>query len=38
MISDCDGNLTYVSGLTSFMSVTVDNDATTWGAVKGLYR
>jgi len=38
MVSDCDGNLTYVSGMTSFMSVTVDNEATTWGSVKGLYR
>jgi len=38
MISDCDGNLTAVSGLTSFLSVTVDNGSTTWGAVKGLYK
>jgi hypothetical protein len=38
IVSDCDGNLTYVSGLTSFMSVTVGNDETTWGAVKDLYK
>jgi len=38
MISDCDGNLTPVSGLTSFLSVTVDNESTSWGAVKTLYK
>ena len=38
MISDCDGYLTPVSGLTSFLSITVDDEDTSWGAIKALYQ
>lgn len=38
MLADCDAILQAVSGLTSFLTVSVGADETTWGAVKGLYQ
>jgi len=38
LLSDCEGALSSVSGWTSFLSVTVDDDATSWGEIKDLYR
>ena len=37
-ITDCEGYLTPVEGLTSFLTITVDDDDTSWGEVKTLYR
>jgi hypothetical protein len=38
LISDCTGTFTMAEGWSAFLTVTVDNDETSWGEVKGLYR
>jgi hypothetical protein len=38
LLSDCDGHLSASSGLSSFLTVVLDDAATSWGQVKGLYR
>ncbi len=37
-VSDCEGTLYAATGLTSYLTITVDADETSWGAVKGLYK
>jgi hypothetical protein len=38
LVTDCNAVPTAVSGLTSFLTVTTDEDATSWGGVKSLYQ
>jgi hypothetical protein len=38
MVADCEGVLHPVDGYNAFLTITVDTDETSWGAVKNLYR
>jgi type IV secretory pathway VirB2 component (pilin) len=38
LVSDCSGHLSTATGVTTFLTVTVGDEPTSWGQVKGLYR
>jgi hypothetical protein len=38
LIADCTGAFTMAEGMSAFLTVTVDDDDTSWGEVKSLYR
>ena len=37
-VADCDAGLSDATGTSAFLTVTVDDDNTSWGHVKSLYR